>query len=111
MSIETGAHIGMVAPDETTFDYLPAATSRRRARPGTPRRGALAALPSDAGARFDPEVTLDAGAIAPQVTWGTSPEHALPIDGTCPTPQPPPDAERRAPMERTGLHGPGRRHG
>ncbi len=84
MSIECGARCGMVAPDETTFAYL-------RGRPFAPADfepacATWAALPSDPDAVFDREVTIDASAIAPTATWGTSPEDALPIDGTVPDP-------------------------
>src|SRR5438093_924414 len=78
MSIEAGARAGMVAPDETTFAYL-------EGRPFAPRGDAWGAalaswraLPSDPGAPFDREVELAASAIAPTVTWGTSPQDALP---------------------------------
>jgi 3-isopropylmalate/(R)-2-methylmalate dehydratase large subunit len=95
MSIEAGARAGMVAPDETTFDYM-------AGRPYAPKGGmwdeAVAlwkTLPSDAGARFDKEVALDGGAIAPMVTWGTSPEHAAPVTGTVPDPNGAPDEAKR----------------
>jgi 3-isopropylmalate/(R)-2-methylmalate dehydratase large subunit len=86
MSIEAGGRCGMVAPDETTFAYL-------KGRPFTPNGADFdravadwAKLPSDADARFDREVTLDATGIAPIVTWGTTPDDALPIDGRAPDP-------------------------
>ena len=86
MSIEAGGRCGMVAPDETTFAYL-------KGRPFTPKGidfdkavEAWSALPSDAGAAFDHEVSLDAGTIAPIVTWGTTPDDATPIDASVPDP-------------------------
>ena len=86
MSIEAGARSGLVAPDETTFAYL-------KGRPMTPRGEAWdravaywRTLPSDAAARYDRVVTLDAGDIAPLLTWGTSPEDVVPITGTVPDP-------------------------
>jgi 3-isopropylmalate/(R)-2-methylmalate dehydratase large subunit len=86
MSIEAGGRCGMVAPDTTTFGYL-------RGRPYAPRDAAFdraveawSKLASDAGAVFDREVALDAHAIAPIVTWGTTPDDALPIDGNVPDP-------------------------
>ena len=86
MSIEAGGRCGMVAPDATTFAYL-------KGRPYAPKGAGFdravedwAALASDADAEFDREVTLDAGAIAPIVTWGTTPDDALPIDGRVPDP-------------------------
>ncbi len=98
MSIEAGARAGMISPDETTFSYL-------QGRPFAPKEhewdAALAhwrTLPTEEGARFDREVTLDASAIAPMVTWGTSPEAALPITDRVPDPSEVPDRERRANM-------------
>ncbi|WP_422666913.1 3-isopropylmalate dehydratase large subunit [Billgrantia endophytica] len=86
LSIEGGARCGMIAPDETTFAYL-------RSRPFAPQgerwEQALAywqTLKSDPEARFDRDVALDAAEIAPTVTWGVSPEEALPIDQRVPDP-------------------------
>ncbi|WP_018261787.1 3-isopropylmalate dehydratase large subunit [Methylobacterium sp. WSM2598] len=86
MSIEAGARAGMVAPDDTTFAFL---DGRPFAPKGETFARAVAAwrrLPSDPGARFDREECLEAGAIAPTVTWGTSPETAVPVTGTVPDP-------------------------
>lgn len=101
MSIEAGARAGMVAPDETTYAYL-------KGRPFAPRGAqwdkALAywrTLPSDPDAVFDQEVAIDAGQIAPMVTWGNSPEDARPVDGRVPDPALETDPERRAYMLRT----------
>ncbi len=100
MSIEAGARAGMVAPDETTFGYL-------EGRPFAPRgerwARALAywkTLSSDAEATFDREVALDGIEIAPMVTWGTSPQDALPITERVPDPARAADATRRESMER-----------
>ncbi|MGB8842969.1 MAG: 3-isopropylmalate dehydratase large subunit [Aliidongia sp.] len=100
MSIEGGARAGLIAPDETTFAYL-------CGRPLAPKGGAWEqavaywkTLPSDPGARYDRIVRLDAAMIAPQVTWGTSPEDVLPITGTVPDPADAPDEARRASMRR-----------
>ncbi len=84
MSIEAGARAGMVAPDDTTFAFL-------AGRPRVPRDfdAAVAAwrtLPTDDDARFDREIALSAAEIAPTVTWGTSPETALPITASVPDP-------------------------
>jgi 3-isopropylmalate/(R)-2-methylmalate dehydratase large subunit len=94
MSIEAGGRCGMVAPDQTTFAYL-------KDRPYAPKGAALeqaiddwSKLVSDRDAPFDREVTLDAGAIAPIVTWGTTPDDALPIDAAVPNPAREPDAAR-----------------
>jgi 3-isopropylmalate/(R)-2-methylmalate dehydratase large subunit len=100
MSIEAGARAGLIAPDETTFRYV-------RGRPMAPKGGAFEqavahwrTLPSDEGARYDKEVTLDAATIEPQVTWGTSPQDVQPITGKIPDPRKVEDPGRRAAMER-----------
>ncbi|MEH6647683.1 3-isopropylmalate dehydratase large subunit [Sulfitobacter sp.] len=87
LSIEGGARLGLVAPDQVTVDYI-------KGRPFAPSGDAWGAavsnwqdLRSDDGAVFDQEVTLDGTAIAPTVTWGTSPEQALPITGQVPDPE------------------------
>ena len=87
MSIEAGGRAGMVAPDATTFAYM---ANRPYAPSGKAWDEALAAwqaLPGDAGAKFDKVVKIDAAQLAPMVTWGTSPEHALPITGRVPDPR------------------------
>jgi len=86
MTIEGGARAGLVAPDQTTFDYL---VGRPMAPKGAAWEQAVAfwkTLPSDDGAAYDMEVTLDVSEIVPQVTWGTSPEDVAPITGTVPDP-------------------------
>ena len=100
MSIEAGARAGLIAPDDTTFDYV-------KGRPMAPKAGAweLAetywrTLPSDPGAVYDTEIRMDAGDLAPHVTWGTSPQDVLPITGRVPDPADEADAGRRAAMER-----------
>jgi 3-isopropylmalate/(R)-2-methylmalate dehydratase large subunit len=94
MSIEAGARCGMIAPDATTFTYL-------RGRPYAPQGDdfdraveAWSKLATDDGAHFDAEVALDAQRIAPIITWGTSPEDALPIDASVPDPAREPNEER-----------------
>jgi 3-isopropylmalate/(R)-2-methylmalate dehydratase large subunit len=84
MSIEGGARAGLIAPDDTTFAWL-------EGRPHAPSGDAWAAavedwrtLPTDAGARYDRRVQLDAGAIEPMITWGTNPGMAIPIRGRVP---------------------------
>ena len=87
MSIEGGARAGLIAPDETTFSYI-------KGRPMAPSSGkywdqALAywkGFYSDAGAKYDKEVTINAADIAPTVTWGTTPEDVVPITGSVPSP-------------------------
>jgi 3-isopropylmalate/(R)-2-methylmalate dehydratase large subunit len=100
MSIEAGARCGMVAPDDTTYAYL---EGRAYAPRGALWEQALAfwrSVPSDPAAAFDREVTLDGGEIAPTVTWGTSPQDALPITARVPDPAAEGDPVRRASMER-----------
>ena len=100
MSIEAGARAGMVAPDETTFDYL---RGRSRAPKDADWDAAVAhwrTLVSDDDAAFDREVTLDAAQIAPFVTWGTNPAQGLPLSGAVPDPQSLPDVNQRAAAEQ-----------
>jgi 3-isopropylmalate/(R)-2-methylmalate dehydratase large subunit len=95
MSIEAGARAGMVAPDETTFAYV---KGRPHAPQGADWDRAVAywrTLPTDAGAKFDREVHIDGSQLVPMVTWGTSPEHALPITGRVPDPAAAKDAAHR----------------
>ena len=99
LSIELGAKMGFVAPDETTFAYL---KGRRFAPQGAMWDQAVAAwreLPSDPDAEFDREVSIDVNAIAPQITWGTSPEHVVAVDATIPDPAAEADPVRRRAME------------
>jgi len=100
MTIEAGGRVGMVAPDETTFAYL----KGRPAAPGgsTWERAVSdwSTLPTDDGAAFDREESLDASRVVPQVTWGTSPEDALPVTGAVPDPAAEPDPRKRERMER-----------
>ncbi|WP_295636909.1 3-isopropylmalate dehydratase large subunit [Novosphingobium sp.] len=86
MTIEAGARIGLIAPDDTTFAYL-------KGRPLAPAGAAWDAaktwwrrLPSDEDAVFDREITVDTAEIAPQVSWGTSPDQVMPVTGTIPQP-------------------------
>jgi 3-isopropylmalate/(R)-2-methylmalate dehydratase large subunit len=86
MSIEAGARAGMIAPDETTFAYV---QGRPHAPTGADWNAALEewrALPTDPGAVFDAEVTLDASSLQPYVSWGTNPAQSTTIDGTVPDP-------------------------
>ena len=87
MSIEGGARSGLIAPDDTTFAYL---KGRPMAPKGEDWDRAVAywrTLPSDAAARYDRVVRLEAGDIAPSLTWGTSPEDVVPITGAIPDPE------------------------
>jgi 3-isopropylmalate/(R)-2-methylmalate dehydratase large subunit len=101
MTIEAGARAGLIAPDETTYEYL---KGRPMAPKGAAWEQAVAfwrTLPSDPDAVFDREVTLHADEIVPQVTWGTSPQDVLPITGTVPNPADYDDAGRKAAIERS----------
>ena len=109
MSIEAGARAGMIAPDQTTFDYL-------KGRPFAPQGAAWdaavaewSALATDAGATYDAVVTLDGSALAPYVSWGTSPGMVAPVTANVPNPADIVDpADRRAAeraLEYMGLTG------
>jgi len=94
MAIEAGARVGMIAPDETTFAYL---EERERSPQGDEWDAAVARwreLPSDPDASFDTEVTVDASAIRPMITYGVSPDAAAPVSGSAPAPAN--DSEREA---------------
>jgi 3-isopropylmalate/(R)-2-methylmalate dehydratase large subunit len=100
MAIEAGARAGMIAVDDKTIDYF-------RGRPYSPKgeqwskaAQAWRALQSDADARFDKEVLLNAAEIKPQVSWGTSPEMVTAVDGVVPDPEQEPDAVKRMGYQR-----------
>ena len=98
MAIEAGARTGMVAVDDQTIAYL---KGRPMAPKGEMWDRAVAhwrTLRSDPGARFDTTVRLDAASVAPQVTWGTSPEMVVPVDGRVPDPD-----RERDPVKREGM--------
>jgi 3-isopropylmalate/(R)-2-methylmalate dehydratase large subunit len=100
MSIEGGARAGMIAPDQTTFDYL---QGRRFAPQGKAWDEAVAywkTLPSDPGAKFDRTIDIDATQLAPFVTWGTNPGMAAPVTGEVPDPAGAADSSERGGMER-----------
>jgi 3-isopropylmalate/(R)-2-methylmalate dehydratase large subunit len=95
MSIELGARLGVIAPDDTTFAYL---AGRPYAPQGADWEAAVAewrGLASAPDAVFDRDVAIDCTALAPQVTWGTTPEDVIGIDARIPDPQSFPDANRR----------------
>jgi 3-isopropylmalate/(R)-2-methylmalate dehydratase large subunit len=106
MSIEAGARAGLVAPDDVTFDYF-----RKTQREFAPKDldKAIAfwkTLPSDAGAKFDREITIDVSRLAPQITWGTNPGMVMGIDSAVPSetqvPQASPEDVKRA-LDYMGL--------
>ena len=101
MTIEAGARVGLFAPDEKTFEYL-------KGRPKSPKGAAWEAaveywktLKTDETAIFDEEIVMDVSEIKPQVTWGTSPEDVVAIDGCVPDPDSETDINRRNKMERS----------
>ena len=101
MTIEAGARVGLFAPDEKTFEYL-------KGRPKSPKGAAWEAaveywktLKTDETAIFDEEIVMDVSEIKPQVTWGTSPEDVVAIDGCVPDPARETDINRRNKMERS----------
>jgi 3-isopropylmalate/(R)-2-methylmalate dehydratase large subunit len=99
LSIELGAKIGMVAPDDKTFEFL---KGRPYAPTGTQWDAAVAdwrGLASDADAVFDVEVKVDMSKIVPQVTWGTSPEHVIAVTDTIPDPALAGDPDKQAAMQ------------
>jgi 3-isopropylmalate/(R)-2-methylmalate dehydratase large subunit len=100
MSIEGGARAGLVAPDDTTFDYL---AGRPFAPQGTAWDAAVAewrSLPSDPEAAFDKAVNLDAGALEPMITYGTNPGMGLPITAAIPDPDQIADLTQRLTLQR-----------
>ena len=100
MTIEAGARAGLIAPDEVTFRYI---AGKPRAPKGAAFENAVMywkTLKSDEGARFDAEIRIDAGDIVPMVTWGTSPEQALPVTDKVPDPARIADENQRASVER-----------
>ncbi|MHB1213322.1 MAG: 3-isopropylmalate dehydratase large subunit, partial [Candidatus Nanopelagicales bacterium] len=100
MSIEAGARAGLVAPDQTTFDYL---EGRPHAPSGPAWDDAVAhwrTLPTDDDAQFDAEVSIDASTLSPYVTWGTNPGQGLPLTGSVPSPDDARDEVERVAIER-----------
>ncbi len=100
MSIEGGARAGLVAPDETTFEYI---KGRPMAPKGEELEKAIAywkTLPSDEGATYDKEIVLEAADIIPTVTWGTTPEDVVGITGAVPSPDDFDDANKKASAKR-----------
>jgi len=100
MSIEAGARIGMIGPDDVTYEYL---AGRVNAPTGSDWTRALShwvTLPTDAGAVFDRELRFDAARLAPMVSWGTSPEDCSPVDGAVPDPSSIANDDRRRHVQR-----------
>ena len=100
MSIEAGARAGLIAPDDTTFEYL---NGRDHAPKGDNWEAAVAdwrSLVSDEGAKWDKEVVIDASKLTPQVTWGTNPGQVLGIDAKLPSPDDTDDATQKDTIAR-----------
>ena len=100
MSIELGARAGMIAPDDTTYAYLEGREFAPKAEQWERALALWQSLPTDEGASFDREVTLDASGLAPMVSWGTTPEDSLPITGTVPDPATVAEPERHRRLQR-----------
>jgi len=99
LSIELGAKMGFIAPDDVTFTYLAGRPFAPKGARWDEAMAAWRALQSDPGAPFHREVAIDVDAIAPQITWGTSPEHVVAIDQRIPDPAEETDPVRRRAME------------
>ena len=107
LSIEMGAKVGMVAPDDKTFAYLEGRPHAPQGEAWTQAVAHWRTLAGDADAEFDREVTVDVADVTPQITWGTSPEHVMAVDGKVPDPADAPNDDKReawaAAIEYIGL--------
>ena len=101
MSIEAGARAGMIAPDEITFEYLHGKPMSPKGKDWEQAVEWWKSLPSDEGAVYDKKIIIDANKIKPTVTWGTSPEDVVPIDGNIPDLAKVKDDDARAKIERS----------
>ena len=101
MSIEAGARAGMIAPDQVTFDYLADKPMSPKGKDWDLAMEWWKSLPSDDNAFYDKKVTIDASKIKPTVTWGTSPEDVVSIDGYIPDPSKINDDDIRQKIERS----------
>jgi 3-isopropylmalate/(R)-2-methylmalate dehydratase large subunit len=99
LSIELGAKMGFIAPDEKTYDFISGRAYAPKGEMWTRAVEAWRKLPSDPDAVFDREVVIDVEKIIPQVTWGISPEHVIGVDGHIPDPREIADPARRAAIE------------
>ena len=100
LSIEMGARAGLIAPDNTTFAYLADRPAVPKGDAWTATLARWRALPTDAGAVFDRELRIDAGAVAPMVSWGTNPSQVIAVDDIIPDPASLADPDARAVAER-----------
>jgi 3-isopropylmalate/(R)-2-methylmalate dehydratase large subunit len=104
MSIEGGARAGVVAPDETTFAYVKGRAHAPKDADWDTALEHWRTLPTDAGASFDAEVTIDATKLQPYVSWGTNPAQSTTIDGSVPDPATFDEAGRRDAAERALIY-------
>jgi 3-isopropylmalate/(R)-2-methylmalate dehydratase large subunit len=100
MSIEGGARAGMIAPDQTTFDYLRSRRFAPKEKAWEEAEAFWRTLPTDAGAKFDSTVEINAAQLAPFVTWGTNPGMAVPVTGEVPDPDRAADDSERSSARR-----------
>ena len=101
MSIEAGGRAGMVEPDQKTFDYLKGRKHAPKLKDWDLAIKDWKTLATEPGAIFDKEVTVEAGEIAPSLTWGNSPEETLPVTGYIPSPEDEADISKRETLEGT----------
>ena len=103
MSIEGGARAGMIAPDETTFSYIAGRPFAPKAEAWEQALAAWRSLPTDEGAQYDAQITLDANQLTPMITYGTNPGMGMPIDGIIPRPEDYSDPSQRLALDKA-LH-------
>ena len=101
MSIEAGGRAGMVEPDQKTFDYLRGRKHAPKLKDWDLAIKDWTTLATEPGAKFDKEVSVDAGKIAPSLTWGNSPEETLPVTGYIPSPEDEADVNKRETLQGT----------
>jgi 3-isopropylmalate/(R)-2-methylmalate dehydratase large subunit len=100
MSIEGGARAGMIAPDDTTFEYIAGRPFAPRGKAWDEAVAYWRTLPTDEGAVYDRIITLDASQLKPMITYGTNPGMGMPIDGHIPTPEELPDPAARQALDK-----------
>jgi 3-isopropylmalate/(R)-2-methylmalate dehydratase large subunit len=101
LAVEFGAKFGFIAPDEKTYQYLKDRPYGPKGRSWEEAMEAWRRLPSGLSAGFDREITIDAATVKPQITWGTSPEEVISIDGRIPSPREAPDKKTAEAWEKS----------
>ena len=101
MSIEAGARAGLIAPDQTTFNYIEGRPYAPKGQDWDKAIEFWKSLPSDENAKYDKEINIKAEEISPQITWGTSPQDVVPINGKVPNPETIEDLNRKKAVERS----------